>query len=72
MTTLEILHVLQSEIHSAVFATLDEQGLPQTCAASEKNGAQPCRGKIAYGTSILGDVSQSEKKGGEALHCSPL
>ena len=31
MTTLEILHSLQSEIHSAVFATLDDRGLPQTC-----------------------------------------
>ena len=31
MTTHEILHVLQSEIHSTVFATLDSQGLPQTC-----------------------------------------
>ena len=31
MTTFEILHSLQSEIHSAVFATLDDRGLPQTC-----------------------------------------
>lgn len=31
MTTFEILHFLQSEIHSTVFATLDAQGLPQTC-----------------------------------------
>ena len=28
MSTLEILHVLQSEIHSTVFAALDRQGLP--------------------------------------------
>lgn len=31
MTTLEILKILQTDIHSAVFATVDEQGLPQTC-----------------------------------------
>ena len=31
MTTLEILRILQQDIHSAVFATLDETGLPQTC-----------------------------------------
>lgn len=31
MTTFEILQLLQSEIHSTVFATLDEYGLPQTC-----------------------------------------
>lgn len=31
MTTMEIFHILQEEIHSTVFATLDENGLPQTC-----------------------------------------
>ena len=31
MTTQEILNILQSDIHSVVFATLDEHGLPQTC-----------------------------------------
>ena len=31
MTTPEILQYLQREIHTAVFATLDAQGLPQTC-----------------------------------------
>lgn len=31
MTTSEILRILQSDIHSVVFATVDEQGLPQTC-----------------------------------------
>ena len=31
MTTLEVLKILQADIHSAVFATVDEQGLPQTC-----------------------------------------
>lgn len=28
MTTLEILNILQHDIHSTVFATVDEQGLP--------------------------------------------
>lgn len=31
MTTPEILRFLQQDIHSTVFATLDEHGLPQTC-----------------------------------------
>lgn len=31
MTPQEILNVLQADIHSTVFATVDEQGLPQTC-----------------------------------------
>ena len=31
MTTLEILKALQTEIHSTVFATVDEAGLPHTC-----------------------------------------
>ena len=31
MTTVEILKMLQRDIHSAVFATVDESGLPQTC-----------------------------------------
>ena len=31
MTTVEILKMLQRDIHSAVFATVDENGLPQTC-----------------------------------------
>lgn len=28
MTTLEILNILQHDIHSTFFATVDEQGLP--------------------------------------------
>lgn len=31
MTTAEILNFLQKEIHSTVFATVDQNGLPQTC-----------------------------------------
>lgn len=31
MTTLEILTFLQKDIHSTVFATVDDDGLPQTC-----------------------------------------
>ena len=30
METAEILRILREEIHSAVFATVDEQGLPAT------------------------------------------
>lgn len=31
MTTHEILRILQHDIHSTVFATVDDDGLPQTC-----------------------------------------
>ena len=31
MTVHDIFNILQKDIHSAVFATLDENGLPQTC-----------------------------------------
>jgi len=31
MTTIDIFNILQGEIHSTVFATLDRNGLPQTC-----------------------------------------
>ena len=31
MTALEILTMLQRDIHTTVFATVDEEGLPQTC-----------------------------------------
>lgn len=42
MTTTEILQILQQDIHSTVFATVDENGLPQTCVIDlmlfDKNG----------------------------------
>ena len=42
MTTTEILQILQQDIHSTVFATVDEKGLPQTCVIDlmlfDKNG----------------------------------
>lgn len=31
MTTLDILKILQQDIHSTVVATVDDNGLPQTC-----------------------------------------
>lgn len=31
MTIKEIFHILKNEIHSTVFATVDDNGLPQTC-----------------------------------------
>ena len=54
MTTFEILHFLQSEIHSTVFATLDAQGLPQTCVIdlmlADENGLYflTAKGKSFY------------------------
>ena len=54
MTPQNILQILQSEIHSVVFATLDEQGLPQTCVIdlmlAEEDGLYflTARGKSFY------------------------
>lgn len=54
MTANDILHILQKDIHSTVFATLDEHGLPQTCVIdlmlSDENGLYflTARGKSFY------------------------
>lgn len=54
MITQDILHILQADIHSVVFATLDEQGLPQTCVIdlmlSDEGGLYflTARGKSFY------------------------
>lgn len=54
MTTLEILSYLQKEIHSAVFATVDDDGLPQTCVIdlmlADENGLYflTAKGKSFY------------------------
>lgn len=32
MTTHEILKILQEDIHTTVIATIDDQGMPYTCA----------------------------------------
>lgn len=74
MTTLEILHVLQSEIHSTVFATLDEQGLPQTCVIdlmlADENGLYflTAKGKSFYERLMARPfVALSGMKGGDTL-----
>ena len=54
MTTLEILNILQHDIHSTVFATVDDKGLPQTCVIdlmlADENGLYflTARGKSFY------------------------
>lgn len=54
MTALEILTILQRDIHSAVFATVDDNGLPQTCVIdlmlADENGLYflTARGKSFY------------------------
>lgn len=74
MTTLEILHVLQSEIHSTVFVTLDEQGLPQTCVIdlmlADENGLYflTAKGKSFYERLMARPfVALSGMKGGDTL-----
>ncbi len=54
MTTLDIFQVLQYDIHSTVFATVDEKGLPQTCVIdlmlADENGLYflTAKGKSFY------------------------
>lgn len=54
MTTLDIFQILQHDIHSTVFATIDEKGLPQTCVIdlmlADENGLYflTARGKSFY------------------------
>lgn len=54
MTALEILTILQRDIHSTVFATVDDNGLPQTCVIdlmlADENGLYflTARGKSFY------------------------
>lgn len=54
MTAAEILTKLQKEIHSTVFATIDENGLPQTCVIdimlADENGLYflTAKGKSFY------------------------
>ncbi|MDE6259364.1 MAG: 4Fe-4S binding protein [Oscillospiraceae bacterium] len=54
MTTMDIFHILQEDIHSTVFATLDENGLPQTCVIdlmlADENGLYflTAKGKSFY------------------------
>lgn len=54
MTTEEILHILQKDIHSTIMATIDEEGLPVTCVIdmmlSDEGGLYflTARGKAFY------------------------
>lgn len=72
MTETEILHILQNDIHSTVFATLDEHGLPQTCVIdlmlADENGLYflTARGKTFYERLMAKSyVALSGMKGGD-------
>ena len=74
MKTQDILYMLQSDIHSAVFATLDEQGLPQTCVIdlmlADENGLYflTAKGKSFYERLMARPfVALSGMKGGDTL-----
>ena len=75
MTTQEILNILQSDIHSVVFATLDEHGLPQTCVIdlmlADDDGLYflTAKGKAFYRRLMAKPfVSLSGMKGGDTHH----
>lgn len=74
MTTVEILNLLQQDIHSTVFATVDEKGLPQTCVIdlmlADENGLYflTARGKSFYDRLTRRPfVAISGMKGGDTL-----
>ena len=74
MTTQEILDILQRDIHSTVFATVDGQGLPQTCVIdlmlSDEEGLcfLTARGKSFYHRLIARPfVAVSGMKGEDTL-----
>lgn len=74
MTTVEILNMLQRDIHSTVFATVDEEGLPQTCVIdlmlADENGLYflTARGKSFYDRlTERSFVAISGMKGGDTL-----
>lgn len=71
MTTSEILRFLQSDIHSAIFATLDHEGLPVTCVIdimmADENSLyfltaiylmSPRQGKLLSGRFASKEISQ--------------
>lgn len=74
MTSQELLHILQEDIHSTVFATLDEHGLPQTCVIDlmlvDENGLYflTAKGKAFYNRLMARPfVALSGMKGGNTL-----
>ncbi len=79
MTTQEILNLLQSDIHSTVFATLDAQGLPQTCVIdlmlADEQGLYflTAKGKSFYERLMAKPfVALSGMKGGDTLSTSAI
>ena len=79
MTTQEILNTLQSDIHSVVFATLDEYGLPQTCVIdlmlADDDGLYflTAKGKSFYHRLMAKPVvSLSGMKGGDPLSTTAI
>lgn len=74
MTEQDILYILQQDIHSTVFATLDEHGLPQTCVIdlmlADENGLYflTARGKSFYDRLMKRPFAAiSGMKGGDTL-----
>lgn len=76
MEALEIMRFLETDIHSVIMATADENGLPVTCAAdimdSDKNGLYflTARGKGFYRRlTQSGYVALTGMKGRDTLSC---
>ncbi len=74
MTTLDIIQILQHDIHSTVFATVDENGLPQTCVIdlmlADENGLYflTAKGKSFYDRLMARPfVALSGMKGSDTL-----
>lgn len=76
MTTAEVFHYVEQEIHSTIMATVDEQGLPVTCAIdimdTDEGGIYflTARGKGFYRRlKARGFAAFTGMKGGDTLSC---
>ena len=76
MTTIEVLQYLQQEIHTTIAATVDENGLPVTCAIdimdADENGLYflTAKGKGFYNRlKDRGYLALTGVKGEDTMSC---
>ena len=75
MTTHDILKILQEEIHTVIMASVDDRGIPYTCAIDlmlleeETLYFLTARGKSFYEIAIEDIVSSPFKPDESSQHC---
>lgn len=79
MTATEILKFLQEEIHTTVAATVDDNGLPVTCAIdmmdADKDGLYflTAKGKSFYNRLIKKEyIALADMKGADTMSCAAV